>query len=158
MAAQTRRITMVEIIRRAGFASLLMILAQSSVAGDVENLTALLDHFLAHAGERSAHERFWADDLVYTSSAGTRTNKAEILQGFAQPEPDSADAPVYHAEDVDIRLYGDMAVVTFRLVAVSASEGDEPGEQHYFNTGTFRRLGDGWRAVAWQATRIPGSE
>ena len=51
-----------------------------------------------------------------------------------------------------------LAHVAFRLVAVSASDGDEPGEQHYFNTGTFRRLGDGWRAVAWQATRIPGSE
>ena len=145
-------------IFRTGIASLLLALAGITSAGDVDDLTALLDHFLAHADERSAHERFWADDLVYTSSAGTRTSKAEILQGFAQPEPDSADAPVYHAEDVDIRLYGDMAVVTFRLVAVSASDGDEPGEQHYFNTGTFRRLGDGWRAVAWQATRIPGSE
>jgi len=145
-------------IFRTGLASLLLALASITSAGDVDDLTALLDHFLAHADERSAHERFWADDLVYTSSAGTRTNKAEILQGFAQPATDATDASVYHAEYVDIRLYGDTAVVAFRLVAVSTGDNDRRGEQHYFNTGTFRRLGDGWRAVAWQATRIPGSE
>jgi ketosteroid isomerase-like protein len=102
--------------------------------------------------------RFWDGDLVYTSSAGTRTNKTEILQGFAEQDGNSADAPAYHAEDVDIRLYGDTAVVAFRLVAVAAKEPGGAAEQHYLNTGTFIRREDGWRAVAWQATRIPDPE
>jgi len=57
--------------------------------------------------------RFWAEDLVYTSSVKTRANKAEILAGCGETVPDEEDgeAPPYHAEDVDIRLYGDTAVV-----------------------------------------------
>lgn len=145
-------------IFKTAMMGLLLTLAGVASAGDAEDLATLLDHFLAHASERTAHEQFWADDLVYTSSSGTRTNKAEILQGFAQQDGSSADAPAYHAEDVDIRLYGDTAVVAFRLVAVAAKEPGGSTEQHYLNTGTFIRREDGWRAVAWQATRIPDPE
>lgn len=145
-------------MRRVVLASLLVTLAPASMAGDVEDLAGLLDDFLAHAGERSAHERFWAEDLVYTSSAGTRTNKGEILAGFADPQTDADSDTTYHGEDVDIRLYGDAAVVAFRLVGVSTDEQGNASEQHYFNTGTFIRRGGEWRAVAWQATRIPAAE
>ena len=72
-------------IRLFGLAALLFACASTTLAGDVEDLATLLDEFLAHAGEAPAHERFWAEDLVYTSSAGTRTNKAEILAGFEDP-------------------------------------------------------------------------
>jgi len=129
----------------------------NATAGDTEDLATMLDAFLAHADEASAHARFWADDLVYTSSAGTRTNKAEIMAGFddAAAQADGEDAPDYRAEDVDIRLYGDASVVVFRLVAVSADESGTVTEQSYFNTGTFIRRDGRWQAVAWQATRIP---
>ena len=47
---------------------------------------------------------------------------------------DAAEAgPVYSAADVDIRIYDDMAIVAFRLVAADADE----GTLDYFNTGTF---------------------
>lgn len=120
---------------------------------DELTLSALLDEFLANADKRAAHERFWDEDLVYTSSAGTRTGKAEILAGMSD-DTAAADGPVYSARDVDIRLYGDMAVVAFRLVATAA----DGSEETYFNTGTFRRGEPGWQAVAWQATRIPAGD
>lgn len=147
-------------IRLFGLAALLFACASTTLAGDVEDLATLLDEFLAHAGEAPAHERFWAEDLVYTSSAGTRTNKAEILAGFEDPASadENADGPVYHAEDVDIRLYGDMAVVAFRLVADSTAEPGEPVRQYYLNTGTFRKHDGMWKAVAWQATKVPEPE
>lgn len=120
-------------------------------------LRVLLDEFLAHAGERFAHERFWADDLVYTSSRGTRTTKAEILAGMAPADGDAAAAgaaaagPTYWAEEVDIRLYGTTAVVAFRLmIQPPEGSGDEPSFN--FNTGTFVKRGGEWRAVAWQST------
>ena len=50
-----------------------------ALANDADDLTALLHEFLAGAGDAAAHERFWADELVYTSSSGTRTSKAEIM-------------------------------------------------------------------------------
>jgi len=136
-----------------------IVLSGSAGAGDADDLTVLLNGFLAHAGEAPAHERFWADDLVYTSSRGTRTNKADIMASFEQPETaaERAAGPNYHAEDIDIRLYGDMAVVAFRLVAEPAGESGGSRAQHYFNTGTFRKIDGAWRAVAWQATAIPES-
>ena len=122
-------------------------------ACETEGLGALLQEFLANADRRAAHERFWAEDLVYTSSSGTRFGKAEILAGLSD-DGIAAGEPVYSARDVDIRPYGDMAVVAFRLVATAA----DGSEEMYFNTGTFLCGDRGWQAVAWQATRIPADD
>ena len=130
--------------------------ASAASASDKDELGVLLDEFLANAGERGAHERFWGEDLVYTSSAGARFGKADILAGMEdEPASDAEDtAPVYSAEDVDIRLYDDIAIVAFRLVATAA----DGGEVHYFITGTFAQRDGRWVAVAWQATRIPQTD
>lgn len=119
-----------------------------------QELTALLRDFLAGASRNdpAAHERFWADDLVYTGSAGSRTNKAEILASLKKPPDPAEEALVYSAEDIRIRQYGDMAVVAFRLVGTPADKA-AGAPLHYLNTGTFRRRAGEWRAVAWQATR-----
>jgi len=141
-------------------AVLFSVLCGPAGAADADDLSELLHEFLAHAGEARAHERFWADDLVYTSSRGTRTNKAEIMASFENPESaaERAAGPEYRAEDIDIRLYGDMAVIAFRLVAASADAAGAVREQNYFNTGTFRKSSGEWRAVAWQATVIPAAD
>lgn len=124
---------------------------------DEEQLTDLLNDFMAgaSANDVTAHERFWAEDLVYTSSRGLRFGKNDILEGMrAEPDPDSSEPQVvYAAEDISIRLYGDTAVVAFRLVGTPQA-GDEKA-MHYFNTGTFVKLDQQWQAVAWQATMIP---
>ena len=146
------------------FVGIMLIVLAAPVMADsespVQQLTTLLDRFLAGASSNDVdtHERFWSDELVYTSSNGTRFGKAEILDGMraAASSPDEADdapATVYTAEDVDVRVYGDAAVVAFRLVGTSANE-----VQEYFNTGTFLRRGGEWKAVAWQATKIPQRE
>ena len=51
--------------------------AQTSKA--TAELTLLLNEFLAGAGRNdpAIHEKFWAEDLIYTRSAGARINKAE---------------------------------------------------------------------------------
>ena len=142
-------------------AILTMAIGAPAAAGEDEDaLDKLLNEFLwgASIGSRSAHERFWADDLIYTSSRGTRTNKAEILSGMQDapdPDPDTEPAVVYTAEDVDIRVFDDSAVVAFRLVGTTSADGTR---QEYFNTGTFLKRGDEWRVVAWQATIIPAAD
>ncbi|HET8692425.1 MAG TPA: nuclear transport factor 2 family protein [Steroidobacteraceae bacterium] len=118
-----------------------------------KELTALLEWFLAGASRNDAgvHERFWANELIYTSSAGERTDKAEILASLrAEPETPAGPPTTYSAEDIRIRQYGDTAVVAFRLVGRTA--GDTPATQYYLNTGTFLRRSGEWRAIAWQAT------
>ena len=129
--------------------------AQSDAAHD--ELETLVHTFLAGAsrGDRATHERFWSEDLVYTSSAGFRTDKATIIRDLPAQPIDDPDT-VYTAEDIRIRIWGDTAVVTFRLVATPRdATGAETDTEDYLNTGVFRREPDGWRAVAWQATRIP---
>ena len=126
-------------------------------ASDDQVLAELLNDFLAGASvnDASAHERFWDDDLVYTSSAGLRFGKADILDGINSDGEPAAEEPavVYSAEDVRIRLYGDTAVVAFRLLGTGQGDAGEVSE--YFNTGTFVKRQNEWRAVAWQATVIP---
>lgn len=131
--------------------------------GDAGNntqaLTRLLDEFLAGASvnDPAAHERFWADELVYTSSTGKRFGKREILDGLRAERPGPAEpAVVYSAEEVRVQLYGDMAVVTFRLLGAAQGEGGTVSQ--YLNTGTFLKRDGEWRAVAWQATRVPEPE
>lgn len=128
----------------------------ASESSDVEDLTTMLNEFLANAGVEEVHERFWADDLIYTSSRGTRTTKAEIMASFnaseEENEEDDAASPVYTAEGVQIKVYGDTAIVAFMLVATPP---DNSVVLTYFNTGTFLKRNGVWQVVAWQATTIP---
>ncbi len=137
---------------------LLMLLAACSASNtdtDTDDLTAMLHEFLTGVSEEAAHDRFWAEDLVYTSSRGTRTNKAEIMQGFGSEEGGESEesGPVYTAEEIRIQVYGTTAVVAFRLVATT----DEATIENYFNTGTFVKRNGIWQVVAWQATKIPAT-
>ena len=137
-------------------------ISQTALAADADDLTAMLHEFLAGADDAAAHERFWADDLVYTSSDGTRTTKAEIMQGFRASDSDESQesVPVYTAEDIQVKLYGSTAVVAFKLVATPGDalslSGSDSVPLHYFNTGTFVKRNGRWQVVAWQATKIPG--
>ena len=136
---------------------ILSLAGRAADSSDVDDLTAMLDEFLANAGVAEVHERFWADDLIYTSSRGTRTTKAEIMAGFNEAEEEESEedevaGPVYTAEDVHIQVYGDTAVVAFKLVATPP---DNSVVLTYFNTGMFLKRNGIWQVVAWQATVIP---
>lgn len=122
-------------------------------------LTAMVHDFLKHSATEEAHAKFWADDLVYTSSNGTRYGREDIMQGFAEAEEsaddvEASDGPqvIYTGEDVSVQVFGTTAVVTFRLVG-TPDDGSEPLQ--YFNSGTFLKRQGRWQAVNWQATTIP---
>jgi ketosteroid isomerase-like protein len=119
------------------------------------DLRVLLNEFLAGAArnDKAMHERFWADDVTYTSAQGVVRNKAEIMKHVEEPQPPDAPKMTYSAEDVRIHDFGDWAIVNFRLVANSEKDG-KTETTNYRNTGTFRRRNGQWQAVAWQATKI----
>lgn len=125
-----------------------------SQEADKTEIRDLLERFLEGASESDAeiHDRFWSEDLIYTSSSGERYGKAAIMEGLENgdtPDPDEP-SPVYSAEEVEINVYGDTAVLAFKLVAdTGPNERDE-----FWNTGTLVRQDEAWRTVAWQATRI----
>jgi|GEM_PF-834849 len=128
-------------------------------APDAAELTKLLKDFLAGASRNDAtmHDRFWAEDLIYTGSVGRRIGKTDILREVreeaAAPKKDDETA-TYSAEDIRIQQYGTTAIVAFRLVGTTR-KGDKTEIANYLNSGTFLKRDGKWQAVNWQATRMP---
>ena len=125
----------------------------SALAPVRDALQQILQEFLNGAGRNdlAVHERFWADELIYTRSAGQRLSKADILRDMkaeaaAPKKPDEA-VTTYSAEDIRVLQYGNTAVVAFRLVATTKKEGTAE-VMNYFNTGTFVKRDNKWQAVA----------
>jgi ketosteroid isomerase-like protein len=133
----------------------------AQAAPDAAELTRLLNEFLAGASRNDVaiHERFWADDLIYTRSAGRRVNKAEVMHDVRSTPPPKPTDPktVYTAEDIQIQQYGNTAVVAFRLVATTETGGAKH-VANLLNSGTFVKRDGKWQVVNWQSTRMPRTE
>ncbi|HEY4423347.1 MAG TPA: nuclear transport factor 2 family protein [Pyrinomonadaceae bacterium] len=147
-------------MKKLASVTLLFLLAttvSAQTAPDAAELTKLLNDFLAGASRNdvAVHESFWADDLIYTRSAGRRVNKAEVLHDVrTAPAPKPTDPKtIYTAEDIRIQQYGDTAVVAFRLVATT-----EKSVANLLNSGTFVKRNGKWQVVNWQSTRMPRTE
>jgi hypothetical protein len=133
-------------------------------APDAAELTKLLHDFLAGASKDDAtiHDRFWAEDLIYTGSSGRRIGKADLMKSVreeaapkegdkAKEEPESV---VYTGEDIRIQQYGTTAIVAFRLVGTTKKAGATE-VANYLNSGTFLKRDGKWQVVNWQATKMP---
>lgn len=135
------------------FLAMLLVFPRLGAAELQSELSELLDEFLhgASTNDATVHERFWADDLVYTSSSGARFGKAEIMAGLEAVEASQEHqaGPRYSARDLRIQHFDDLAVLTFQLVA------EQPGQSSelFYNTGVLRQIDGRWQAVVWQATR-----
>jgi hypothetical protein len=133
----------------------------AQTAPDSSTLTRLLNEFLAGASRNDAavHDRFWAEDLIYTRSAGKRIGKADIMRDVRSAPAPKAEDPktTYTAEDIRIQQYANTATIAFQLIGKT----DENGRietTSYLNTGTFLKRNGKWQAVHWQATKIPRQE
>lgn len=135
-----------------------LVRAQTSTTDD---LTRLLKEFLDGAGRNDAamHDRFWADDVIYTGSAGRRRGKADIMRDVrSAPVPKAGDpTTTYGAEEIRVQQYGNAAVVAFRLVSTRVTSGGTE-VTNYLNSGTFVKRNGRWQVVNWQSTRMPARE
>lgn len=131
---------------------------RAQAATDAAELTQLLNEFLAGASRNDAaiHDRFWADELVYTGSGGRRRSKADVMKDVrSAPAPKTGEPTTnYSAEDIRVQQYGNTAIVAFRLVGATVRNGSAQ-VANFFNTGTLIKREGKWQVVAWQATRIP---
>ena len=155
----------VKIMKRVVSIAILVLVAASGAfaqtAPDAAELTKLLNEFLAGASRNDVaiHDRFWADDLIYTRSAGRRVTKAEVMHDVRTapaPKPDDPKT-VYTAEDIRVQQYGDTAVVAFRLVATTEIAGAKQ-VANLLNSGTFVKRNGKWQVVNWQSTRMPRTD
>ena len=133
----------------------------AQTAPDATELTRLLNEFLAGASRNDAamHDRFWAEDVIYTGSAGRRRGKADIMHDVrSAPAPKPGDpTTVFTAEDIRIQQYGNTGIVAFRLVATTQKNGTTE-VMNYLNSGTFLKRKGKWQVVNWQSTRMPREE
>ena len=122
-----------------------------------DQLTALLHEFLegVSKNDKSVYGRFFADDLIYTRSAGVTITKADILKSLDEPPNPDDPKSTYDADDITVHAYGNMAIMNFRLIQ-HMTDKDGKTETHYYrNTGMFLKRNGRWQVVAWQATRVP---
>jgi len=151
-------------MKRSFFSALLIfgfaIAVQAQSTPAAAELTKLLKEFLAGASHNDAavHDRFWAEDVIYTGSSGRRRGKADIMKDVrSAPAPKPGDPKtVYTAEDIRIQQYGNTAIVAFRLVATTEKDG-KTEVTNYLNSGTFLKRKGKWQVVNWQATKAATS-
>lgn len=109
-----------------------------------------LDAYQKH--DAAALERIEADDFTLTEGDGKVTTKAEdvaSLRNAKPPQPDDAFA----VEDVQVRLYGDTAVLIGRVIIRYRNRGQMVSEQYRYTDTYLKRRGR-WQVVASQLTRI----
>lgn len=115
---------------------------------------ALVREFLAKVDDPAMHDRFWAEDLVYTSGMGVVRSKSDIMKSMresvAAPKKEGEKPTTYTAEEITVKEHGEFAVLNFKLVAKTEGEADK----FFRNTGTLRKRNGKWQVIAWQATPI----
>lgn len=100
----------------------------------------------------AALRRILADDLTYTHSSGQLESKEQFLDSIASGAfqylailPEGA---------LDVRVYGDTAVVTGKGTFRVKAGGEERSLKLRFTDVYISRDGV-WQMVAWQSTRLP---
>jgi ketosteroid isomerase-like protein len=110
-------------------------------------------------GDRSFYDRVLADDFTHTSHSGLFKTRAQWLaesrsgdQARAQPGATHYDA--LDVDDLAVRVYGETAVVTGRTTPKGRNAKGQPMAGQYRFLRVWVKHPGGWRAVAFQGTRI----
>ena len=103
------------------------------------------------ARDRATLERLIAPDWVVTHVAGQRITRAEAFRDML--ESDATQMVASGVDELDVRVFGDAAVVTGRTHATGTQSGAAFDVRLRF-TDVFVRRDDRWQAVASHATLI----
>ena len=109
---------------------------------DLDTLTALNRDFVASVqkGDVKRFEEILADDFMCSNPDGSMIDKAEFLKWTAQPVTTSGLV----AEDVQIRLLGEFAIIHARFKSRSADSKQRRGRY----TDNYARRDGTWVAVS----------
>lgn len=112
-----------------------------------------LDGELADAAARNdtaTIERIYADDFTFTSPFGNVSTKAQLIAAIKSGELKYESLT---QDDVNVRVYGDAAVVTGRANVKLQNRGEAINGQFRF-TRTYVKKDGRWQLVVGQSTRI----
>jgi ketosteroid isomerase-like protein len=96
-------------------------------------------------------DRILSDDLTYAHSTGKVEHKREFLSLLASGRLRYKE---FQCSDVQIRVYGNAAVVTGKADIHVEFEG-KANHVLLRYTAVYARTGGSWQMVAWQSTKIP---
>ena len=102
------------------------------------------------SGDEATLDAVLADDLIYTHSTARVETKAEFIGNVASGRTRYVS---FERDDVNIRDYGDTAVVTGHA-KLHVSTGDRDHEFQVRFLDIYCRLNGNWQMVAWQSTKI----
>lgn len=119
----------------------------------VEQLTRQADRWdqAIVAKDRAAIEANMADDFRQIDGAGRIETRASFLDDLMDP---ALTIDPYTVEDFEVRLYGDVALLSGRTRMTGRYQG-KPFRTHYRYIDVYVRQGDRWRVVSVQISRIP---
>ncbi len=124
----------------------------ATASSDVEAIRKLEDErnqAIVH-GDAATLERMTSDDYTFVTLRGEMLTKTDIIRNFA------SGAAKYQSRtisDLNIRVYGNSAVVTGRAVQKGAENGKDYSGDYWF-TRVYVRQGGQWMTVALQTTLI----
>jgi uncharacterized protein (TIGR02246 family) len=132
--------------------SALKLARQDSDEATKRELTDLLQQFAAASirGDDAFFDRVLADDYTFITTKGEYKNKAQALADYR------SHSIKFHShvfDQIDVRLYGETAVVTNRAVSVSSFKG-RPRNGVTRNTRVFVRRDGRWQCVVFQSTDV----
>ena len=127
-----------------------------SGVNDEQELKRMEDEWLNTylRGDKTTFDRIVADDFTGTDESAVLRNKSQERE-LVQAPPSAAIKVSLTNEDVQVRLYGDTAIVTGRIVQKAERPGQESfGFQSRFTDAFVKRRGH-WQVVARHYSRIP---
>jgi ketosteroid isomerase-like protein len=102
------------------------------------------------AGDPSVHERVLAEEWSVIDAQGRIRNKSEVLEEMFRPGEREISGRI---DEVNVRPYGDWAIVTGKTHVAGRYEGNELKVTLRF-MDVFRRTEGKWQVVASQATLL----
>ncbi len=101
--------------------------------------------------DRAAIEANMADDFRQIDGAGNIETKASFVADLVSPD---LRIDPYTVEDFEVRLYGDVALLSGRTRMTGSYQG-KPFSSHYRYIDIYVRRGDAWKIVSVQISRMP---
>jgi ketosteroid isomerase-like protein len=100
--------------------------------------------------DRATMERLMADDYLYTHSNGAVNDKAADIKETMSEDIKWTDTK---SDDVKVRTYGNVAVVTGEVTLTGTSKNYVPGPRRF--TEIWVKRGGRWQNVGGQTTLVP---
>jgi ketosteroid isomerase-like protein len=101
--------------------------------------------------DRAAIVQNMADDFRQIDGAGNVESKTSFVEGLLSPD---LQIDPYVVEDFDVRVYGDVALLSGRTRMTGRQQG-KPFSSHYRYIDVYVRREGEWRVVSVQISRIP---